>query len=145
MVGDELIGVLTMQSEMPDLYTEESVKMLHLVASQAATIYREMTSLRTLTRYTDNILRSIAAGVITLDKNGVIVTWNRRAEEIVRLRAPEIVGQHYTDFIRRAARRTSRCEDETMHMIALTARQARSSPATSSAVRRWKMPRCTST
>ena len=88
VVGDEVIGVLTMQSDMPDLYTEDSVKMLHLVASQAATIYREMTSLRTLTRYTDNILRSIAAGVITLDKNGVIVTWNRRAEEIIRLRAP---------------------------------------------------------
>ena len=57
--------------------------MLHLVASQAATIYQEMNSLRTLTRYTDNILRSIAAGVITVDKNGFIVTWNRRAEEIV--------------------------------------------------------------
>ena len=119
VVGEESIGVLTMQSNMPDLYTEESVKMLHLVASQAATIYREMTSLRTLTRYTDNILRSIAAGVITLDKDGVIVTWNRRAEEIIRLHASEIVGQHYTDFIRRL-RVNESVEDETMHMIALT-------------------------
>ena len=119
VVGEESIGVLTMQSNMPDLYTEESVKMLHLVASQAATIYREMTSLRTLTRYTDNILRSIAAGVITLDKDGVIVTWNRRAEEIIHLRASEIVGQHYTDFIRRL-RVNESVEDETMHMIALT-------------------------
>ena len=120
VVGDELIGVLTMQSDVPDLYTEDSVNMLYLVASQAATIYREMTSLRTLTRYTDNILRSIAAGVITLDKNGVIVTWNRRAEEITRQRAPEIVGQHYTDFIRRL-RVNEAVQDETMHMIALTA------------------------
>ena len=87
VVADELIGVLMMESRTPDLYTEESVKMLHLVASQAATIYREMTSLRNLTRYTDNILRSIAAGVITVDKHGYIVTWNKRAEEIVHLRA----------------------------------------------------------
>ncbi|MBV9851712.1 MAG: GAF domain-containing protein [Armatimonadetes bacterium] len=120
VVGEEAIGVLTMQSDMPDLYTEESVTMLHLVGSQAATIYREMTSLRTLTRYTDNILRSIAAGVITLDRNGVIVTWNRRAEEITRLRAPEIVGQFYADFVRRL-RVDEAAQEETLRMIALTA------------------------
>lgn len=120
VVGEELIGVLTMQSHMPDLYTEESVKMLHLVASQAATIYREMTSLRTLTRYTDNILRSIAAGVLTLDKNGGIVTWNRRAAEIVRLPGAEIVGRHYTDFVERL-HVDEAVQAETLHMIGLTA------------------------
>ena len=120
VVGDELLGVLTMQSDMPDLYSEESVNMLYLVASQAATIYREMTSLRTLTRYTDNILRSIAAGVITLDKGGVIVTWNRRAEEIARLAAPEIIGQHYTDFVRRLEVDEA-TQEETMRMIGMTA------------------------
>ena len=91
VVADELIGVLMMESRTPDLYTEESVMMLHLVASQAATIYREMTSLRNLTRYTDNILRSIAAGVITVDKHGYVVTWNKRAEEIVNLRASQVI------------------------------------------------------
>ena len=100
VVADELIGVLIMESRTPDLYTEDSVMMLHLVASQAATIYREMTSLRNLTRYTDNILRSIAAGVITVDKNGYIVTWNKRAEEIVNLRASQVIGQHYSEFIK---------------------------------------------
>jgi PAS domain S-box-containing protein len=94
--------------------------MLHLVASQAATIYREMTSLRTLTRYTDNILRSIAAGVLTLDKEGMTVTWNRRAAEIVRLPAAEIVGRHYTDFVGRLGVDEG-VREETLHMIALTA------------------------
>ena len=124
VVGDEAIGVLTMQSGMPDLYSEESVKMLHLVASQAATIYREMTSLRTLTRYTDNILRSIAAGVLTLDKNGAIVTWNRRAEEITHLSESEIVGKHYRDFVR-LLRVNDAVQDETADMIALTAQTGR--------------------
>ncbi len=120
LVGDEIIGVLTMQSQARSVYNEDSVKMLHLVTSQAATIYREMSSLRTLTRYTDNILRSIAAGVITVDKNGLIVTWNRRAEEIINLRAHQIVGRHYREFIR-MLQVDLPVRNETMRMVELTA------------------------
>ena len=120
VVADELIGVLMMESRTPDLYTEESVMMLHLVASQAATIYREITSLRNLTNYTDNILRSIAAGVITIDKNGYIVTWNKRAEEIVNLRASEFIGLHYTAFIE-LLQINLPVREETMKMVELTA------------------------
>lgn len=120
VIGDELIGVLTMESQIPDLYTEDSVKMLHLVASQAITIYREMSSLRALTLYTDNILRSIAAGVITVNKNGRIATWNRRAEEIVGLRAPQIIGRHYREFIRMLHGNPT-VRRETMRMLELTA------------------------
>ena len=120
VVGDELIGVLIMESRTPDLYTEDSVMMLHLVASQAATIYREMTSLRNLTRYTDNILRSIAAGVITVDKHGSIVTWNKRAEEIVNLQASQVIGQHYAEFIKLLQVEVD-VREETMRMMELTA------------------------
>lgn len=120
IVGDEIIGVLTMQSQSRNVYSEDSVKMLHLVTSQAATIYREMSSLRTLTRYTDNILRSIAAGVITVDKNGFIVTWNRRAEEIINLRSHQIVGRHYSEFIHMLQVDTP-VRDETMRMVEMTA------------------------
>ena len=120
VVADDLIGVLLVESRTPDLYTEESVMMLHLVASQAATIYREMTSLRNLTSYTENILRSIAAGVITVDKNGYIVTWNKRAEEIVNLRASQVIGQHYGEFIQ-LLQVDLPVREETMRMVELTA------------------------
>ena len=120
VVADELIGVLMMESRAPDLYTEDSVMMLHLVASQAATIYREMTSLRNLTRYTDNILRSIAAGVITVDKHGRIVTWNKRAEEIVNLRAGQVIGRHYREFIK-MLQLDKPIREETMRMVEMTA------------------------
>ena len=120
VVADELIGVLMMESRTPNLYTEESVMMLHLVASQAATIYREITSLRNLTNYTDNILRSIAAGVITIDKDGFIVTWNKRAEEIVNLRAPQFIGLHYSVFADLLQINLPERE-ETMKMVEMTA------------------------
>ena len=120
VVAEELIGVLMMESRTPDLYTEESVMMLHLVASQAATIYREITSLRNLTNYTDNILRSIAAGVITVDKDGYIVTWNKRAEEIVNLRASQFIGLHYSAFMQMLQINVP-VREETMRMVEMTA------------------------
>ena len=120
VVADELIGVLLMESRTPDLYTEESVMMLHLVASQAATIYREITSLRNLTNYTDNILRSIAAGVITLDKDGFIVTWNKRAEEIINMQASQFIGLHYSVFADLLQINLPERE-ETMKMVEMTA------------------------
>jgi PAS domain S-box-containing protein len=121
VVGDEMVGVLTLLSEKPDIYTEDSIMMLHLVTSQAATIYREMSSFRVLTRYTENILRSIAAGVITIDKDGIIVTWNARAEDIVNLRAEQIVGLHYSEFIQRL-QIDPKVREETMRMLEMTAK-----------------------
>ena len=121
IVAEELIGVLLMESRTPDLYGEESLMMLHLVASQAATIYREMTSLRNLARYTDNILHSIAAGVVTVDKNGVVATWNKRAEEIVGFPAADVIGKRYSQFIR-MLRVDEPVRGETKRMMELTAR-----------------------
>ena len=120
VAGDETVGVLTLHSSRADVYTEESVMMLHLVTSQAATIYREMSSFRILTRYTENILRSIAAGVITIDKDGIIVTWNSRAEEIMNLSYTQTVGIHYRDFIEMLKVEES-IREETVRMVELTA------------------------
>lgn len=120
VVGDEMVGVLTLESSKPDVYTEDSIMMLHLVTSQAATIYREMSSFRVLTRYTENILRSIAAGVITIDKDGIIVTRNVRAEDILYLSTDQILGLHYRDFIRRLQIDNS-VREETIRMLELTA------------------------
>lgn len=120
VVGSELVGVLLMESKTPDVYTEESVTMLSLVASQAATIFREISSFRTLTRSTEDILRSIAVGVITINKAGQVATWNARAEEIIGLKADRIVGHPYAEFIQRIQADES-ARAETVAMLDLTA------------------------
>jgi PAS domain S-box-containing protein len=120
VAGDEIVGVLTLHSMRPDVYTEESVMMLHLVTSQAATIYREMSSFRILTRYTENILRSIAAGVITIDRDGIIATWNARAEEIIKLNHTQAVGLHYRTLIEMLKVEES-VREETVRMVEFTA------------------------
>ena len=101
MVQDEVVGVLNVCSYSPNLYTEDNVRVLSIIASQGAAIYKELEALAALTSYTDNILSSIAAGVVTLDSDGVILTWNAAAERIVRLRASRVEGLHYEQALAR--------------------------------------------
>lgn len=99
MVQDEAVGVLCVHSTSPNRYSEDDVRMLSIIASQSAAIYKELEALAALTSYTDNILSSIAAGVVTLDSRGTVLTWNRAAEEIVGLKSSEAEGRNYRDIV----------------------------------------------
>lgn len=101
IVHDEVVGVLDVHGYAPNLYTEEHVRILSVIASQAAALYKELEALSALASYTDNILRSIAAGVLTLDRDGRVLTWNKAAEDIIQIPAHEAVGQHFTALVER--------------------------------------------
>lgn len=47
-----------------------------------------------------NIMTSINSGIVVIDKEGVITTFNREAEEITGLQALEVVGRHATRYSR---------------------------------------------
>ncbi len=101
IVQDEVVGVLSVHSYAPNLYTEENVKILSVIASQAAALYKELEALSALASYTDNILRSIGAGVLTLDRDGRVLTWNKAAEDIIGIPASEVVGERFSDVVAR--------------------------------------------
>ncbi|MGQ9454488.1 MAG: GAF domain-containing protein [Armatimonadota bacterium] len=103
IVHDEVVGVLTVYNRRPSQYSEEQVRVLSVIASQGAAIYRELEALSTLTNYTDNILSSVAAGIVTLDTEGTILTWNTAAERIVGIRADRVVGSDYREVMSRLA------------------------------------------
>lgn len=48
-------------------------------------------------QYMDNIFASIANGVITTNSAGIITTFNKAAEAIVRLEPSHVVGKHYPE------------------------------------------------
>ncbi|MEN6520703.1 MAG: GAF domain-containing protein [Armatimonadota bacterium] len=101
MVQDEAVGVLCVQSASPNLYSKDDVRMLLIIASQSTSIYKELEALAALTSYTENILSSIAAGVVTLDSNGTVLTWNRAAASITGMKNIDVEGSHYRDVIDR--------------------------------------------
>jgi PAS domain S-box-containing protein len=98
-LGDDALAVLEVTSSAVNLYTEENVKMISLIAAQAAALFKELESLRELTTYTDNILGSIAAGVVTLDTRSRIVTFNSAAERILRLSASDVLGCSFDTMV----------------------------------------------
>ena len=99
IVQDEVVGVLNVYSYNPNQYMEDNVRVLSIIASQGAAIYRELEALSALTSYTDNILSSITAGVITLDSEGTVLTWNAAAERIVRTNADRVEGLGYQEVL----------------------------------------------
>ncbi|MGQ9498947.1 MAG: sensor histidine kinase [Dissulfurimicrobium sp.] len=46
-------------------------------------------------RYIEIILQNVTAGVISIDRNGIITTMNRSAEAILKLKADEVIGTPY--------------------------------------------------
>jgi PAS domain S-box-containing protein len=99
VVQDEVVGALNVHSYSPNQYTEDDVRVLSIIASQSAVIYKELEALSALTSYTDNILSIIAAGVVTLDSEGYALTWNKAAAKVVGLSDEQVVGRHYAEVI----------------------------------------------
>lgn len=99
IVQDEVVGILNIHGYAPDLYTEDNVRLLSVIATQTTAVYRGLKALETLESYTDNILRSVGAGVATIDRDGKVLSWNSAAEEITSIYAADVLGLKYTQVI----------------------------------------------
>lgn len=49
--------------------------------------------------YTETILRNISAGVVSIDKNGVITTINRAAEKMLGIRTEKVLNRRFEDVL----------------------------------------------
>ncbi|HWP35660.1 MAG TPA: ATP-binding protein [Thermodesulfobacteriota bacterium] len=50
--------------------------------------------------YMEIVLRNVGAGVVALDREGVVTTFNRAAERLLRLDAAQVVGRPYREAFR---------------------------------------------
>lgn len=109
LVGDRVIGILDAQSPQVNAFTQDDLRLFSSVAAQAtvalerARLYEEtqqkMTEIATMKNYMDNIFASIASGVITVDLEGRITTFNRAAEAILGIPSAQAVGRPYQDVL----------------------------------------------
>jgi two-component system nitrogen regulation sensor histidine kinase NtrY len=58
--------------------------------------------LETRRRYMETVLKNIAAGVVSVDANGLITTVNKSAETMFGFGADQIIGRHYSQFLKAA-------------------------------------------
>ena len=103
-VKDGTIGVLALgRKDTGEPLSSEDMALLAAVAGQIATalenarLYRQLHmkagELDRMRAFNENILESLADGLLVLDLNDTIVRWNRALERLYGMRPSEAVGQ----------------------------------------------------
>ncbi len=92
-----LVGILSLGEKMSqDMYDREDLQLLGTIANQAAIAVENAKlyeDILTMSDYTDNILKNITSGVMTIDLEGRIVTLNEKAEKITGEKLEEVAGK----------------------------------------------------
>ena len=99
--GENLVGILFLgEKKSGDIFTAEDISLLMTLASQIAIalenaeLYEEVLNVKNSVQ---DILDAMIAGVITVDNQGVIATFNPMAENITGIKGEDAIGQNYKE------------------------------------------------
>ena len=96
----QLIGVLDVTDDKErHTFNDNDVRLLTLLAQQAAAAIantRLFEETRRLQEFSQNIIQSMAEGIVIEDAEGVITFVNPAAAEMLGYKPEELVGQHWT-------------------------------------------------
>lgn len=53
-------------------------------------------------RYMETVLRNVAAGVVSVDRNGLLTTVNKSAERLLNIDTEKVMGKHFREVLRDA-------------------------------------------
>ena len=53
-------------------------------------------------RYMETVLKNVTAGVISVDKGGILTTVNKSAERLLNIKNSEVLGRHFREMLRPA-------------------------------------------
>ena len=97
------IAVMALGRKRGEPLSSEDMALLSAVAAQAATalengrLYRQLRvkadELERMQQFSENVLESLNDGLAVLDRDGRVVRWNRRLEELYGVRHEEAVGR----------------------------------------------------
>ncbi len=95
--GPDEIGMLvgSFNTMIQDLRTQRLA--LNSTNEELTRINQEIESRR---RYMEIVLRNVAAGVISVDKNGIITTINTSAERLLQIDTGKVLGKNFRDVMR---------------------------------------------
>ena len=104
------IGVLLVDNaDQGSQFAPEQVELLAAFVNQVgiaienARLYKEMENryreIQSLAAFRNHILSSLGSGMFTLDRDGRVSNWNRKAEEITRVSLRAVRGKHYTELV----------------------------------------------
>ena len=102
--GGGLHGVLSVYAAAPRGWRDDEVQALVALAAMAsaalsnAALYQRVAEEK---ERSDAILANVADGIVAVDRDGRIVLWNARAEQITGVPAAEALGRRVTEALQR--------------------------------------------
>jgi two-component system, NtrC family, nitrogen regulation sensor histidine kinase NtrY len=97
--GTQAIAAGNLTYEIPPVGDDE---IGHLVGSfnrMTADLRASRAELEQRRRYTETLLRNVSAGVVGLDREGVVTAINPCAERLLGIRAGDLLSRHYTECL----------------------------------------------
>jgi len=109
IVGERVLGTVAADAPEPNMFDESTERLLSALADQAAIaienarlfgeLRRNIAEVSALKAFQDNIFASIASGVITVDMQDQVTTFNRAAEQIFHKTGPEALRRSLAEAL----------------------------------------------
>lgn len=93
VVGDKIIGILSVSCSKPHQYTEYDMQMISIIASQGAAFLELNEYISEIEKISDQILENVNSGVMVIDCDFKVLVFNDAAEKITGYSEEEIIGK----------------------------------------------------
>jgi len=94
--GDDEIGMLVASFNKMTGDLRASQQTLQRTNAELTLSNRELEQRR---RYMEIVLENVTAGVVSLSRDGILTTVNKSAEELLGLKADEVIGRHFRQVV----------------------------------------------
>ncbi|WP_374033825.1 ATP-binding protein [Bdellovibrio bacteriovorus] len=95
--------------------SEEIADLIQSFNSMTVTLESTLAELDQHARYTDTVLKNVSAGVISVDRAGIVTTINRHAAQLLRVDPEKYIGHSVRDLLTLEYFRTFAELQKTMH------------------------------
>jgi len=93
IVGDRVIGILSVSSSKPHEYDEYDVQMISIIASQGAVLMELNNNIAEAQNFSNQILENVNSGVIVVNNEYEIQSFNKAAEDITGYSIDQVLGK----------------------------------------------------
>jgi len=93
IVGDNLIGILSMSSSKPNIYNSSIAQAVSIISNQAAALLELNRKIEETTRFSNHILENINSGVLVFDNNMRLIAFNKAVQEITGYSYDKVIGK----------------------------------------------------
>ena len=94
VVGDKIIGILSVSSSKAHEYDEYDVKMINIIASQGAVLLELNSNIIEAKNFSNQILENVNSGVVVVNDKYEIIIFNKAAEKISGYSYKEVIGKN---------------------------------------------------